>query len=142
MTNKNPVKTRQFRDSQGRFARVSRETARKAGREGGIASAAKRREQKSAAELCRLIDSQPMTSKGFVDGLRSLGVDEEVISRLDQKTARIFSLQRECLKGNVKAIELWLKLTGEYEDTKNINITGTPLSDGVVTFSGAGDDQV
>ena len=140
MANKNPVQTKQFRDSQGRFARVDKETIRKAQRKGTETKRRRAQEQKTIAEICRAIDEMPMKSKFFAEGLRNLGIDEETIKQLDQKAAGLWALKRKVLTGDAKAIELWLKLTGEYEETRNINITGMPLSDGVVSFT-ANDDE-
>lgn len=127
--------SKQFRDKQGRFARVDREEARKAGLKGGYGRKAQRERQRTFAELCKVVDDMPMKSKLLADVLRGLGIDEKTIETMDQKLAKVFALQRKALTGDARAIELWLKLTGEYVENKNINISGAPLSDGVVSFT-------
>lgn len=127
--------SKQFRDNKGRFRRLTSDEARKLGSEGGKKSVKARKERRTFADICRSIDDMPMKSPSFADGLRSLGIPEDTIETLDQKVAAAFALKRRMLQGDPKAIELWLKLTGEYVENKNINISGAPLSDGVVSFT-------
>lgn len=127
--------SKQFRDNKGRFARCSSEEQRKTASEGGKKRWENERRQRAFADICRAIDDMPMKSPSFADGLRSLGIPEDTIETLDQKVAAAFALKRRMLQGDPKAIELWLKLTGEYVENKNINISGAPLSDGVVSFT-------
>ena len=57
MANSNPKQTKAFRDSQGRFARVSKETARKAGQKGAAASNKVQAEKRTMKEvLTSLLD--------------------------------------------------------------------------------------
>lgn len=114
----------------------SREEAAKNGRKGGIKSGESRREKKQFAELLAMVDAMPMKSKGFTEGLRQLGIPEDVIENLDQKMAKVFALQRRCLSGDPQAIKLWLEQIGEYTETLNVNSNGeAPLADGAVRFT-------
>ena len=131
------VESKQFRDNKGRFRRLTTDELRKITSEAGKKSVEVRRQQRTFAELCHIVDEMPMRNASLADGLRSIGIDEQTIEKMDQKLAKVFALQRKALQGDPKAIELWLKLTGEYEEKKNINITGAPLSDGVVSFTAA-----
>ena len=120
--------SKQFRDKQGRFRKVSTEEARMAGQKGGEASGQARKEKKQFRELLALVDGMPMKSPGFAEGLRQLGIPEDVIDNLDQKLAKAFALQRRCLTGDPQAIKLWLEQIGEHVDT--IKHEGLPQQNG------------
>lgn len=120
--------SKQFRDNKGRFARGTSEEQRKIATEGGKASGQVRREKKQFRELLSLVDGMPMKSPGFAEGLRQLGIPEEVIANLDQKLAKAFALQRRCLTGDPQAIKLWLEQIGEHVDT--IKHEGLPQQNG------------
>jgi len=106
----------------------SHEEAVKNGRKGGIKSGEAKREKKQFAELLAMVDAMPMKSKGFTEGLRQLGIPEDVIENLDQKMAKVFALQRRCLSGDPQAIKLWLEQIGEHVDT--IKHEGLPQQNG------------
>lgn len=106
----------------------SHEEAVKNGRKGGIKSGEAKREKKQFAELLAMVDAMPMKSKGFAEGLRQLGIPEDVIENLDQKMAKVFALQRRCLSGDPQAIKLWLEQIGEHVDT--IKHEGLPQQNG------------
>ena len=102
--------------------------AAKKGQKGGIASGEAKREKKQFAELLAMVDAMPMKSKAFTEGLRQLGIPEDVIENLDQKMAKVFALQRRCLSGDPQAIKLWLEQIGEHVDT--IRHEGLPNKNG------------
>ena len=106
----------------------SGEEAAKKGQKGGIASGEAKREKKQFAELLAMVDAMPMKSKAFTEGLRQLGIPEDVIENLDQKMAKVFALQRRCLSGDPQAIKLWLEQIGEHVDT--IRHEGLPNQNG------------
>ena len=106
----------------------SHEEAVKNGRKGGIKSGEAKREKKQFAELLAMVDAMPMKSKGFTEGLRQLGIPEDVIENLDQKMAKVFALQRRCLSGDPQAIKLWLEQIGEHVDI--IKHEGLPQQNG------------
>ena len=106
----------------------SGEIAAKNGQIGGIKSGEAKREKKQFAELLAMVDAMPMKSKGFTEGLRQLGIPEDVIENLDQKMAKVFALQRRCLSGDPQAIKLWLEQIGEHVDT--IRHEGLPNQNG------------
>ncbi len=106
----------------------SHEEAVKNGRKGGIKSGESKREKKEFRELLAMVDAMPMKNKAFAEGLRQLGIPEEVIERLDQKLAKVFALQRRCLSGDPQAIKLWLEQIGEHVDT--IKHEGLPQQNG------------
>ena len=59
MSNSNPKQTKAFRDSQGRFARVDRELARKAGQKGAASFHQREAEKRTMKEtLVSLLDVQ------------------------------------------------------------------------------------
>lgn len=100
----------------------------KIAQKGGIASGEAKREKKEFRELLAMVDAMPMKNKAFAEGLRQLGIPEEVIERLDQKLAKVFALQRRCLSGDPQAIKLWLEQIGEHVDT--IKHEGLPQQNG------------
>lgn len=100
----------------------------KIARKGGIASGEAKREKKEFRELLAMVDAMPMKSKAFTEGLRQLGIPEDVIENLDQKMAKVFALQRRCLSGDPQAIKLWLEQIGEHVDT--IRHEGLPNQNG------------
>ena len=100
----------------------------KIARKGGIASGEAKREKKEFRELLAMVDAMPMKAPAFTEGLRQLGIPEEVIANLDQKLAKAFALQRRCLSGDPQAIKLWLEQIGEHVDT--IKHEGLPLQNG------------
>lgn len=106
----------------------SGDEAAKKGQKGGIASGEAKREKKQFAELLAMVDAMPMKSKAFTEGLRQLGIPEDVIENLDQKMAKVFALQRRCLSGDPQAIKLWLEQIGEHVDT--IRHEGLPNQNG------------
>ena len=75
-----------------------------------------------------LVDDMPMKAPIFAEGLRQLGIPEEVIANIDQKLAKAFALQRRCLSGDPQAIKLWLEQIGEHVDT--IKHEGLPQQNG------------
>lgn len=100
----------------------------KIARKGGIASGEAKREKKEFRELLAMVDAMPMKSMAFTEGLRQLGIPEDVIENLDQKMAKVFALQRRCLSGDPQAIKLWLEQIGEHVDT--IKHEGLPQQNG------------
>ena len=106
----------------------SGDEAAKKGQKGGIASGEAKREKKQFAELLAMVDAMPMKSKAFTEGLRQLGIPEDVIENLDQKMAKVLALQRRCLSGDPQAIKLWLEQIGEHVDT--IRHEGLPNQNG------------
>lgn len=100
----------------------------KIARKGGIASGEAKREKKEFRELLAMVDAMPMKSRAFTEGLRQLGIPEDVIENLDQKMAKVFALQRRCLSGDPQAIKLWLEQIGEHVDT--IKHEGLPQQNG------------
>ena len=100
----------------------------KIARKGGIASGEAKREKKEFRELLAMVDAMPMKAPAFTEGLRQLGIPEDVIENLDQKMAKVFALQRRCLSGDPQAIKLWLEQIGEHVDT--IKHEGLPQQNG------------
>lgn len=117
-----------FRNRWKKLSERSKDEAREAGRNGGIASVQSRKEKKEFRELLAMVDEMPMKAPSFAEGLRQLGIPEEVIANLDQKLAKVFALQRRCLSGDPQAIKLWLEQIGEHVDT--IKHEGLPQQNG------------
>lgn len=106
----------------------SGEEAAENGKKGGVKSGESKREKKEFRELLAMVDAMPMKSRAFTEGLRQLGIPEDVIENLDQKMAKVFALQRRCLSGDPQAIKLWLEQIGEHVDT--IKHEGLPQQNG------------
>lgn len=99
------------------------EEARRNGRAGGIASARARRERKTMRETAEILLKMPMKN-GKIDEISGVESLEEVLKKSpDGKMAVNLTLQdmtmiamlRKAMKGDMKAMELIMELTGEKE---------------------------
>lgn len=93
-----------------------RENAKKAGK----ASAKKRKQNKTFAELCNAFANSKITNAEFKEKMGALGIKDE---EMTNKTAMMVSLYMQALRGNVKAFEVYRDTMGE-KPKDNINISG------------------
>ncbi len=93
-----------------RKIQLSHEEAVENGRKGGRASAKKRKEQKSFKELFQSFSSQKITNEQLKERLKQNGIKDE---DLTNKTAMMFSMYLEAIKGNTKAFEIVRDTMGE-----------------------------
>lgn len=91
-----------FKKSQGRFARVSKDETRAAGRKGGKASS--------------------MTMHDFKRIAAQLNTEIEEKSQLPKGEILLRNLQNEAAHGNIKAAKLWMEVL-QFGEPKNIDIT-------------------
>ena len=118
MANSNPKQTKAFRDSQGRFARVSKETARKAGQKGAAASNKVQAEKRTMKEvLTRLLDVQLEPEK-VRQRIINLGYPPEIAENVTPRLMIALGFINRCMgKADPNAIKLMLEVIGEYVET-------------------------
>lgn len=118
MANKNPKQTKPFRDSQGRFARVSKETARKAGQKGARISNQVQAEKRTMKEtLTELLDVKLEPDK-VRQRIINLGYPAEVAENVTPRLMIALGFINRCMgKGDPNAIKLMLEVIGEYVET-------------------------
>ena len=118
MANSNPKQTKAFRDSQGRFARVSKETARKAGQKGAAASNKVQAEKRTMKEvLTSLLDVQLEPDK-VRQRIINLGYPPEIAENVTPRLMIALGFINRCMgKADPNAIKLMLEVIGEYVET-------------------------
>lgn len=118
MANKSPKQSKQFRDNKGRFARVSKETARKAGQKGAAASNQVQAEKRTMKEtLSALIDVELDADK-VRQRVINLGYPAELAERVTPRLLIAIGFINRCMgKGDPNAIKLLLEVLGEYVET-------------------------
>lgn len=95
------------------------EEARERGRKGGKASAKKRREQKTFRELFNSFLNQKTSNEKIKIQLEDAGIKDEDITN---KTALMYSMVIQALKGDTKAFEIIRDTSGEQIVSKVENI--------------------
>lgn len=118
MANKNPKQSKQFRDSQGRFARVSKEKAREAGKKGGEISQQVQAEKRTMREtLSALLDVKLEPDK-VRQRIINLGYPAEIAENVTPRLMIALGFINRCMgKGDPNAIKLMLEVVGEYVET-------------------------
>ncbi len=118
MANKNPKQSKQFRDSQGRFARVDKELARKAGQKGAASYHQKEAEKRTMKEtISALLDVQLEPDK-VRQRIINLGYPAEIAENVTPRLMIALGFINRCMgKGDPNAIKLMLELIGEYVET-------------------------
>ncbi len=96
------------------------EEARERGRKGGKASAKKRKQNKTFAELCNAFADNKITNEKFKEKMRALGIKDK---EMTNKMAMMVSLYAQVLNGNVKAFEVYRDTIGEKPQDK-LKISG------------------
>lgn len=124
-----------FRARWQHLSERSKDEARNAGHNGGIASGESRRERKAIQEVCREIDEAMLDSQSIKDVAKQLGMPEEWVAQMTHRTAKAFSVNKQILlKGDVKAWVEWLKVAGDYTETVNVNDNRMPRDDEDVVY--------
>ena len=118
MANKNPKQSKQFRDSQGRFARNTKETQREIARKGAAASNQVQAEKRTMKEtLLSLLDVQLEPDK-VRQRIINLGYPEEIAESVTPRLMIALGFINRCMgKGDPNAIKLMLEVVGEYVET-------------------------
>lgn len=84
---------------------------REIGRKGGIRSGETRRRQKTIKQLLNFIDRQSLPSEQALNLKKVFNIENATF-----REAVLATIYNQALKGDTKAIELYLKLKGEYPD--------------------------
>lgn len=92
----------------------SREQAKINGRKGGIASGEAKRRKKSMQELAILVNSLPLPEQNKKGLPAALQGNEEAT----YQTAFILKVYTLAVKGNVKAMKLWIDLSNAYSEER------------------------
>lgn len=85
----------------------TKEEVRENARKGGIASGQARRRKKTMREIAKTMGSLGVSSPRMAAALEEMGVDNS------NEYAVVYSLYKKAISGNVRAIELLLKLVGQ-----------------------------
>lgn len=103
-----------------RFKNLTRDEAGKIGKKGGIASAKKRREQKTFHELVQKAMSSMITGEETRNNLKAMGFSDEDLDN-GQKAIYIGGLMNRAMSGDINAFKLLMELNNEndkYYDLK------------------------
>lgn len=102
---------------------TTKEEARERGRAGGIASARSRQQRKTMRETAEILLKMPMKN-GKIDDLTGVESLEAVLAKtpdgkmtvnLTLQDMTIIAMFRKAMKGDIRATELLMDLTGERE---------------------------
>lgn len=118
MANKSPRQTKQFSDNKGRFARVSKETVRKAAQKGAAASNRVQAEKRTMKEtITSLLDVQLEPDK-VRQRIINLGYPPDIAENVTPRLMIALGFINRCMgKGDPNAIKLMLEVVGEYVET-------------------------
>lgn len=118
MANSNPKQTKQFRDSQGRFARISKEAARKAGRKGAAVSNQVQAEKRTMKEVLTSLLDVKLEPDKVRQRIINLGYPPEIAENVTPRLMIALGFINRCMgKGDPNAIKLMLEVIGEYVET-------------------------
>ena len=118
MANSNPKQTKAFRDSQGRFARVSKETARKAGQKGAAASNKVQAEKRTMKEVLTSLLDVKLEPDKVRQRIINLGYPQEIAENVTPRMMIALGFINRCMgKADPNAIKLMLEVIGEYVET-------------------------
>lgn len=118
MANSNPKQTKAFRDSQGRFARVSKETARKAGQKGAAASNKVQAEKRTMKEVLTSLLDVKLEPDKVRQRIINLGYPPEIAENVTPRLMIALGFINRCMgKADPNAIKLMLEVIGEYVET-------------------------
>lgn len=98
----------------------TKEEARERGRAGGIASARARKQRKSMRETAEILLKMPMKNGkiddiGGIESLEAIGKDGKLAVNLTLQDMTLIAMLRKAMKGDTKAMDMILELTGEKE---------------------------
>ena len=118
MANSNPKQTKAFRDSQGRFARVSKETARKAGQKGAAASNKVQAEKRTMKDVLTSLLDVKLEPDKVRQRIINLGYPPEIAENVTPRLMIALGFINRCMgKADPNAIKLMLEVIGEYVET-------------------------
>ena len=118
MANSNPKQTKAFRDSQGRFARVSKETARKAGQKGAAASNKVQAEKRTMKEAITSLLDVKLEPDKVRQRIINLGYPPQIAENVTPRLMIALGFINRCMgKADPNAIKLMLEVIGEYVET-------------------------
>lgn len=118
MANSNPKQTKAFRYSQGRFARVSKETARKAGQKGAAASNKVQAEKRTMKEVLTSLLDVKLEPDKVRQRIINLGYPPEIAENVTPRLMIALGFINRCMgKADPNAIKLMLEVIGEYVET-------------------------
>ena len=84
-------------------------------KKGAVASAKARREKRTMCELAEIVNSLPLSEKNKF-ALTSKGIDE---AKADYQMAFIMSIYNKAVKGDTKAMKLWLEISNPFNEEKS-----------------------
>ena len=106
---------------------LSPSEAREQGRRGGLASAAKRKKQKTLRELANQLGQMPLTNQKLIAKLHELGIDTDEMTN-DMATMAVMQLKAQ--SGDTKAAKLLSELRGQYSTRVEVEpVQPKPLID-------------
>lgn len=118
MANSNPKQTKAFRDNKGRFARVSRETAVKAGQKGAAVSNQVQAEKRTMKEVLTSLLDVKLEPDKVRQRIINLGYPPEIAENVTPRLMIALGFINRCMgKGDPNAIKLMLEVIGEYVET-------------------------
>ena len=91
--------------------------ARERGKNGGIASGKKRREQKTYREIAKIVLSSKVENEEAKAIAKQFGIDEP-----DAKTLTLLGMVRAAAGGSHNAFDRLMELTGEKEQNNNADV--------------------
>ena len=91
--------------------------ARERGKNGGIASGKKRREQKTYREIAKIVLSSKVENEEAKAIAKQFGIDEP-----DAKTLTLLGMVRAAAGGSHNAFDRLMELTGEKEQDSNADV--------------------
>ena len=92
----------------------NREEAKKNGIKGGKASGEARRRKKSMRELAKIVNSLPLSPKNKAQMPEGIKEDEMTF-----QMGFIIKVYQQALKGDTKAMKLWVDLSNTLDEEKN-----------------------
>lgn len=118
MANSNPKQTKAFRDNMGRFARVSRKTAGKAGQKGAAVSNQVQAEKRTMKEVLTSLLDVKLEPDKVRQRIINLGYPPEIAENVTPRLMIALGFINRCMgKGDPNAIKLMLEVIGEYVET-------------------------
>lgn len=118
MANSNPKQTKAFLDNKGRFARVSRETAGKAGQKGAAVSNQVQAEKRTMKEVLTSLLDVKLEPDKVRQRIINLGYPPEIAENVTPRLMIALGFINRCMgKGDPNAIKLMLEVIGEYVET-------------------------
>lgn len=100
------------------FNERSEEEHRKIASKGGIKSGETRRQKRAIKDIANTILGLPNTNPNNIKQIEELGIDKEDI---DNQTVMVVALMSKAFKGDTKAFNSLMSITGDAIQTVNVN---------------------